>query len=123
DDERQRQGRTRVVCGGRAGENDDAGPDDAADAEQSQVGGIQCAPQLIARFLLMQLGDRPGRKKLARHGTPGFSRRTLHKRPVESEASLLPRLATGKPGLLRGEADARSRAHATRREYVARATP
>ena len=37
-----------MVGRGRAGQHEDAGTDDAADAEQRQVRGVQRASQLVA---------------------------------------------------------------------------
>ena len=79
DDERQRQRRSGVLGGGGTGEHEDAGADDAADAEQRQLRGGERASQLVAGgFLLVQLGNGLGRKKLACHGTPVFFREGLY---------------------------------------------
>ena len=49
--------------GGEAGEHENAGADDAADAEQRQLRGAERAAQLVAGgFLLVQLGDGLGGK-------------------------------------------------------------
>ena len=42
-----------VVCCGGAGQHENSGTDDAADAEQCQLRGGECAPQLIAGGLLL----------------------------------------------------------------------
>ena len=56
--ERQRERGTCVLGGGHAGENEDAGTDDSADAQQRQLRGGECAPQLVAGvFLRLQLVD------------------------------------------------------------------
>ena len=60
-----------MVCGGGAREHEDTGADDAADAEQCQMCGVQRAPQLVTgRLLLLQDRNGLGREELAHREAP-----------------------------------------------------
>jgi hypothetical protein len=58
-----------VIRRGRAGQHEDAGADDGADAEQDEGARVQRAVQLVAGLVgLVQFTDGLGRKQAMRHG-------------------------------------------------------
>jgi hypothetical protein len=60
DDERDDDRRAGVLGGGQSGEHEDAGADDAADAERDQRRNSECAHQVSAGRLFLVIGDRFG---------------------------------------------------------------